>query len=74
MSFVGFHAFKNECFCGKFAAEQVLKSFSGRNIYTYIFFAFLSHCYGFINYFETLVFAYSDIVTRGVLTCKILPF
>ena len=36
------------------------------------FFAFLSCHYGFTNYFEILIFAFSNTIPRGVSTCKIL--
>ena len=36
--------------------------------------AFLSCHYGFANCFEILNFVFSNIITRGVSTCKILTF
>ena len=36
------------------------------------FFSFLSCAYGFTNYFETLNFVFSNVVPRGIQTCKIL--
>ena len=38
------------------------------------FFAFLSCHYGFTNYFEILIFAFSNMIPRGVSACKILLF
>ena len=40
----------------------------------YFFFAFLSCHYGFTNCFEILNFVFSNIIPRGVSTCKILIF
>ena len=38
------------------------------------FFSFLSRHYGFSNYFEILIFAFSNSMPRGVSNCKTLPF
>ena len=37
-------------------------------------FALLSCYYGFTNYFEVLIFAFSNTIPRGVSICKILLF
>ena len=37
-------------------------------------FAFLSYHYEFTNCFQVLNFVFSNIIPRGVLTCKILTF
>ena len=39
-----------------------------------LFFACLSCHYGFTDYFEILIFLFSNIISRGVLSCKILLF
>ena len=39
-----------------------------------VLFSFLRLHYGYTNYFEILIFALSNIISRGVSTCKILPF
>ena len=36
------------------------------------FFSFLSCAYGFTYYFETLNFVFSNVIPRGISTCKIL--
>ena len=36
------------------------------------FLAFLSCHYGFTNYFKILIFAFSNVIPRGVSACKIL--
>ena len=47
---------------------------NAKNFCQQFFWAFLSRHYGFANYFEILIFAFSNITPRGVSTCKILPF
>ena len=46
---------------------------NAKKICQYFFFSFLSRHYGFTNYFEILIFAFSNIIPRGVATSKILP-
>ena len=40
-----------------------------QQIFTNIFFSFLSHHYGFTNYFEMLSFLLCNIIPGGVSTC-----
>ena len=59
--------------------EIWLDGFWGKNAKKFLltfffFFSFLSCHYGFANYFEILIFVFSNNITRGVSTCKILLF
>ena len=66
-------AWKNQESCESHLVEfRVSRRSKIQNILPTIFFVSLS-CHGvFINYFEILLFAFSNTIPTGVSTCKVL--